>query len=217
MSIVQYARKRHSTKAFDPARKIPEGVIAELRELLRLAPSSVNSQPWHFVLASTEAGKARIGKAAEAGYPYNLPKILNASHVLVLAARTAIDDGHLEALLAQEERDGRFVNPEAKAGTRASRLMYSNLHRYDQKDAQHWMEKQVYLALGTVLLGAAALEIDAVPMEGFNARVLDEELGLRQQGFSSTVLVGLGYRGADDFNAGLPKSRLADAVVFTDI
>lgn len=217
MSIVHYARKRHSAKAFDPARKIPEGVIAELRELLRLAPSSVNSQPWHFVLAATEAGKARIGKAAEAGYPYNLSKILNASHVLVLAARTAIDDDHLETLLAQEEQDGRFANAEAKAGTRGSRLMFTNIHRYDQKDAQHWMEKQVYLALGTVLLGAAALEIDAVPMEGFNAKVLDEELGLRAQGFSSVVLVGLGYSGADDFNAKLPKSRLADATVFTDI
>ncbi|KAF1048621.1 MAG: Oxygen-insensitive NAD(P)H nitroreductase [Herbaspirillum frisingense] len=217
MSIVQFARKRHSTKAFDPSRKIPEGVIAELRELLRLSPSSVNSQPWHFVLASTEAGKARVAKAAEAGYPYNIPKIVNASHVLVLCARTAISEAHLEALLAQEEHDGRFVNAEAKAGQRGSRLMYSNLHRYELKDAQHWMEKQVYLALGTLLLGAASLEIDAVPMEGFNAKVLDEELGLRDKGFTSVVLAGLGYSGADDFNAKLPKSRLTDATVFTDI
>ena len=37
----------------------------------------------------------RIGKAAEAGYPYNLPKILNASHVLVLCARTGISEPHL--------------------------------------------------------------------------------------------------------------------------
>ena len=116
MSLLHAARKRHSTKAFDPSRKIPETIIAELRELLRLAPSSVNSQPWHFVLASTDAAKARIGKAAEAGYPYNLPKILNASHVLVLCARTAISETHLEALLEKEQADGRFVNDEARAG-----------------------------------------------------------------------------------------------------
>lgn len=217
MSLLQAARKRHSTKAFDPSRKIPDHLIAELRELLRLSPSSVNSQPWHFVLAASETGKARIGKAAEAGYPYNLSKILNASHVLVLCARTAISESHLEALLEKEEADGRFVNADAKAGQRGSRLLYSNLHRYDLKDAQHWMEKQVYLALGTLLLGAAALEVDAVPMEGFNAKVLDEELGLREQGLTSVVLVGLGYSGADDFNAKLPKSRLAAETVFTEL
>ncbi|TWC71040.1 oxygen-insensitive NAD(P)H nitroreductase [Herbaspirillum sp. SJZ099] len=217
MSIVQFAKKRHSAKAFDPARKIPAGVIAELRELLRFAPSSVNSQPWHFVLASTDAGKAHVAKAAEAGFPYNVSKIVDASHVLVLCTRTAITEAHLEVLLAQEERDGRFINAEAKAGQRGSRLSYSDLHRYDLKDAQHWMDKQVYLALGTLLLGAATFEIDAVPMEGFNAKVLDEELGLRAKGLTSTVLVGLGYSGAGDFNAALPKSRLADAAVFTDI
>ena len=107
MSLLQAARKRHSTKAFDPSRKIPDHLIAELRELLRLSPSSVNSQPWHFVLASSEAGKARIGKAAEAGYPYNLSKILNASHVLVLCARTAISESHLEALL-EKARQGEI-------------------------------------------------------------------------------------------------------------
>jgi len=31
------------------------------------------------------------------------------------------------------------------------------------------------------------------------------------------VLVGLGYSGADDFNAKLPKSRLAAETVFTDL
>ncbi|WDZ95776.1 oxygen-insensitive NAD(P)H nitroreductase [Herbaspirillum sp. WKF16] len=217
MSILQYARKRHSTKAFDPTRKIPGEKIAELREVLRLAPSSVNSQPWHFILASTEDGKARIAKAAQGNYAYNAAKILNASHVLVLATRTEITDTHLNAILTREDEDGRFINADAKAATNGSRLSYSNLHRYDLKDAQHWMEKQVYLALGTALLGASALGIDAVPMEGFDAKILDSELGLREKGFSSTVLVGLGYSGVEDFNAKLPKSRLADAAIFTDI
>ncbi|MCP1574273.1 dihydropteridine reductase [Herbaspirillum rubrisubalbicans] len=217
MSLLSAARKRHSTKAFDPSRKIPASIIAELRELLRLAPSSVNSQPWHFVIAASEAAKARIGKAAEAGHPYNLSKITNASHVIVLCARTAISEPHLEAVLAKEEADGRFGDAQAKAGQHGSRLLFSNLHRYELKDAQHWMEKQVYLALGTLLLGAAELEVDAVPMEGFNAKVLDEELGLREQGFTSVVLVGLGYSGADDFNAKLPKSRLAAETIFTDL
>ncbi len=77
------------------------------------------------------------------------------------------------------------------------------------------MEKQTYLALGTLLLGAVSLGVDATPMEGFDSRRLDEELGLREQGFTSLVLVSLGYRADSDFNASLPKSRLPAERLFT--
>jgi nitroreductase/dihydropteridine reductase len=217
MNISQYALKRHATKAFDPDRKLPANIIAELRELIRFSPSSVNSQPWHFIVAASEEGKSRIAKAAEHGYAYNVPKIRNASHVMVLCQRLALDDAYLTTVLEQEDKDKRFINPAAKASQNSSRQLYANLHRYDLKDARHWMEKQVYLALGTLLLGAATLEIDTVPMEGFDARVLDQELGLQAKGFTSVVLVGLGYHSAEDFNAKLPKSRLPQEAVFTDL
>ena len=71
------------------------------------------------------------------------------------------------------------------------------------------------LALGTLLPGAATLGIDACPMEGFDQNVLDEELGLRARGFTSSVIVSLGYSSAEDFNAKLPKSRLPLETVLT--
>ncbi|MNT48962.1 Oxygen-insensitive NAD(P)H nitroreductase [compost metagenome] len=77
------------------------------------------------------------------------------------------------------------------------------------------MANQVYLALGGLLMAAATLGVDATPMEGFDTRLLDAELGLRERGFTSVVLVSLGYRSAQDFNAALPKSRLAQEQVFT--
>ena len=119
-----------------------------------------------------------------------------------------MDDAHIARLLAQEEADGRFPTEEGKQMQNRGRTYYVNLHRFDLKDSQHWMEKQVYLALGTLLLGAAAMEIDATPIEGFDPRILDEELGLRDKGMTSVVLAALGYRSQDDFNAKLPKSRL---------
>ncbi len=217
MNIADYAKKRYSTKAFDPARKIPNETILQLRELIRFSPSSVNSQPWHFVVASSNKAKVRIAKAAQGRFAYNEPKILNSSHVFVLCARTAIDNTHLMNILEQEESDGRFINADALNGQRESRLGYVNTHRYELKDTQHWMEKQLYLALGTLLLGASTFDVDACPMEGFDTKILDLELGLREKGFSSVVLVGLGYSGDGDFNKMLPKSRLDAEVVFTDI
>lgn len=217
MNLSQIVKTRYTTKAYDPTRKIPDEQFAHLQTLLRYSPSSVNSQPWHFVIASTDEGKARIAKATQPAYAYNEAKIRNASHVVVFCVRQDVDEQHQEALLAQEEKDGRFASPDAKAGQQNSRSFYVNLHRFDNKDQQHWMEKQVYLALGTLLLGAAALEINATPMEGFDTSILDEELGLHAKGLTSVVIACLGYCSSEDFNAKLPKSRLAEEIVFTRI
>lgn len=211
MDIARIATTRHTCKAYDPSRKVPAEQVEQLKTLLRYAPSSVNSQPWHFFIAETDAAKARIARSTPEGSPYaaNLPKVKNASHVVVLCARTDVDDAHVAALLAQEEKDGRFPTPEGKEMQNKGRNFYVGLHRSDPQDMQAWTQKQVYLALGTLLLGAATLGIDATPIEGFDPRALDEELGLAEKGLKSVVMVALGYRSAEDFNAQLPKSRLA--------
>ena len=215
MNIAQIAQARYTTKAFDPERKIPEAVVEQLCAVLRNAPSSVNSQPWHFIVAASPEAKLRVARATQGGFAYNEPKLRNASHVIVLCGRTRLDDAHLDAVIAQENSDGRFATPEAMAMQDKTRRFYVNLHQNEMKDDRSWIERQVYIALGGLLLAAGAVNVDACPMEGFDAAVLDAELGLAEKGLTSVVLVALGYRGADDFNAKLPKSRLAEEVVFT--
>jgi nitroreductase/dihydropteridine reductase len=215
MDTVALAKRRYTTKAYDASRRIPQATIDALLEQLRHSPSSVNSQPWHFIVADTAEGKARLAKSTEVGFTYNTAKILNASHVIVFATRTDMTEAHLHAVLEQEGKDGRFRSDEAKAGQDQSRRFYVNLHRHDNKDLQHWMEKQTYLALGTALLGAAAYGLDATPIEGFDPKVMDAELGLRERGYTSVVVLSLGYHSEEDFNAGLGKSRLPATEVFT--
>ncbi|MCO7521283.1 MULTISPECIES: oxygen-insensitive NAD(P)H nitroreductase [unclassified Pseudomonas] len=215
MDTVTLAKRRYTTKAYDASRKIPQATLDALLEQLRHSPSSVNSQPWHFIVADSAEGKARLAKATDERFAYNSPKIRDASHVLVFAARTEMTEAHLQAVLQQEADDGRFRTEQSRDTQDQTRRGYVNLHRHDFKDVQHWMEKQVYLALGTALLGAAAHGLDATPIEGFDAKALDAELGLRERGFTSVVLLSLGYRSEEDFNAGLSKSRLPAAEVFT--
>lgn len=216
MSIIDAASSRYATKAFDPAKKIGAEEIQKVKDLLRLSPSSTNSQPWHFILASTDEAKARIAKATAGFYVFNERKVLDASHVVVFCAKTAIDETYLTKLLNQENVDGRFASPQAMEGQNKGRTYFANMHRFDLKDAQHWMEKQVYLNVGNFLLGVSALNIDAVPIEGFDARILDEEFGLCEKGFTSLVIVPIGYRSVEDFNAKLPKSRLEFSEIMTE-
>lgn len=218
--ITYYAKKRQSAKAYDPNKKISAENVEKLKELLRYSPSSVNAQPWHFVITSTEAGKNQVAKATDELYPFNSLSIRNASHVIVFASRLESTEEHLQQLLSQEEKDGRFESdPETfKAGMDAGRKMFINLHKEEFKDVQHWMDKQVYLNLGQFLLGASTLGVDATPMEGVDRNTLDKEFGLREKGFSSLFVVTLGYSDAEnDFNAVLPKSRLPYEDILTEI
>jgi nitroreductase/dihydropteridine reductase len=50
-----------------------------------------------------------VAKAASGTYVFNERKILDASHVVVFCAKTAMDDAWLQRVVDQEEADGRFA------------------------------------------------------------------------------------------------------------
>lgn len=101
MNVQDIVQKRYSTKSFDASKKISAEDFAQIEAALRYSPSSVNIQPWHFVITDNEAGKARVAKSAE-NFPYNLPKIINASHVIVFAARVHADEDYLAGVLERK-------------------------------------------------------------------------------------------------------------------
>lgn len=217
MNITHHSKTRYTTKSFDPNFKLSADQVNDVETLLRYSPSSTNAQPWHFFLASTPEGKARVAKATSGFYSFNEPKVLQASHVVVFCSRTQVDESYLQTVLKQEAQDGRFATPEAAQGQHRGRSFFVDMHRHELRDATHWADKQVYLAVGTLLLGVSTLGIDSCPIEGFDSKILDEELALREKGLVSTVIVALGRRTDDDFNAKLPKSRLSASTVITHI
>ena len=218
MHIVDLTQQRKTTKAFDPAGQLSDAEVAAIRALLRMSPSSTNAQPWHFFLASTEAGKAKVAAGAAGDFAYNEPKLKNASLVVVMCARTRMDDAYLRQVLDQETKDGRLATEEARANQHKVRSGYVHKHENSSVGLLQWSARQVYIALGFLLLGAAEMGIDACPIEGFDAAAVDKALNLEAQGLTSQVMVALGRSQAgQDFNASLPKSRLAESVVITEL
>ena len=206
MKIAELVRTRHTCKAYDPQRPLSEEQLAQLQAILRFSPSSVNSQPWHFFLVSSDAGKAKLVPALT---EHNMEKVRSAPLTVVIATKTELDDAHLQALLAQEELDGRFGgNDEAKKGADGARRYYVGLNSTTAQKQQEWMARQAYIALGFLLMGAATLELDATPIEGFFPEKLDAALGLSELGLKSVVVASIGHRSEQDFNSTLPKSRL---------
>jgi nitroreductase len=88
-------------------------------------------------------------------------------------------------------------------------MMMGDISKRTKEGLEHWMAKQVYIALGFMLHSAAMMHIDTCPMEGFDSKKFDEILGLEKMGLNSVVLCAIGYRKDDDHTLGIKKTRFA--------
>ena len=208
MDIIDVLKKRYSAKVFDKNKKLSEQQISQIEDILQLSPSSTNIQPWHFVMVTTEEGKQRLAKASEGFFEFNKAKILDASAVVVFASQVDVTEEYLQHVLEKEDKDGRFPQAEFKNQNHAGRKTFAHMHKYDYKDYQHWADKQVYLNLGNFLLATASIGLDSLAMEGVDLKIVDQEFGLREKGFTASLVVAVGYHTDEDFNKDLPKSRL---------
>lgn len=217
MNIVETLNWRYSTKDFNPNKKLSDDEFSQVKALLRMSASSTNIQPWHFIIAKDEAGKKRIAKGTQESFKFNEKKVMDASHVILFCSKTHADDEYMAKFLEKEDADGRYPNDEIKAQMDGGRKYFADLHRNEFNDFQHWLEKQVYLNIGNLLLGAGILQIDALPMEGIDLKALDTEFSLTEKGYAPVALVALGYRTESDFNSKTPKSRLSEEDIITMI
>lgn len=212
MNIVEISKKRYATKHYDKSKKIPAKQIDEICTILQTCPSSVNSQPWHFVVIGTEQGREKILPAIP---DFNIPRVQDASHTIIMCARTQLDEAYLQNVLDQEDKDGRYLTQQDKHGQDQALHYFVNLKSPTPKDQFEWESKQVYIALGYLLFAVAGMGIDSTPIEGFDDQKMDEILDLKTKGLKSIVVVTLGYRAPNDSNASRPKSRLPQDQIFT--
>lgn len=217
MDILNISKTRYTTKAYDASKKIPQVQFERLLETLRLAPSSINIQPWHYFIADNQTAKERIAKALVGKYAYNAAKVLDSSHTILFCTQADISVEHLDALLNQDDRSGRFKDEQAKQAQKDARSGYVNYYRNEKGDIQRWAENQTFIALGQMLFAAGIEHLDATPIGGFDETIITEELGLKEKGLIPSVLLTLGFRSEADFNAKLPKSRLQPELIFTQL
>ncbi len=214
MDLVTMAASGHFTKAFQPEKKIPQSDIETLLAFMYSIPASVNVQPYHYIVISSEAGKQRIVKDMKGGAEMNIPKVRDTSHTIIFCTRLDVPEGHMQRIHELELQHGRFRPQDIERWTEVADGFVA-FRRNGLKDLFHWMEKQTYMALGMTLMAANMLDINVSPLEGFDKAAVDKEFGLTEKGFTSTVLLGLGYRDVPhDFLVNLPKSRLPKNEIF---
>jgi len=197
MKFLDLAKRRYATKKYDPTKKISTEQIEELKEILRLSPSSINSQPWKFTFVTDETVKRKL-----ASQSYMNENSINDVGLLVVFS--VMED------IEHFEKRNLSVLPEAWVTGFYEPMIKSN----GNAAVKSWIENQVYLSLGFFLSACISMELDATPMEGINRKAYKEILP--QDRYDPLFAVTVGYADASDLThpTVLPKSRFAlDEVV----
>lgn len=205
MNITQALGWRYATKKFDTAKKISTPDFNELLEVLRLAPSSFGLQPWKFIVVKDAALRTQLKGAA-----WNQAQITDASHLIVLCARTDMDASFVRKYI-EHTAQVRKASVESLKGFED--MMLGSI-KARSAHLIEWNKHQVYLALGMLLEAAALKGIDACPMEGFDPAQFDKILDLKD--CTSAVVCALGYRATDDDAANYVKVRFPKSDVIVE-
>lgn len=191
---------RYATKVFDAAKKIPADVWNALEKALVLTPTSYGLQPYQFLVVQDPAKRAAL-----LPHSWNQKQVVDCSHYVVFTARTEMTAADADRLIARIA-EVRNISPDSIKFYRD--MMMSDIVNGPRSKAAHeWAARQVYIALGNLMTAAAVLGVDACPMEGISPVEYDKILNLEGTGYKTVVALALGYRGAGDKYATLPKVR----------
>lgn len=190
----RYAVKKYSNEL------VSEDNIDQIIEAINLSASSCGIQPYRLFVITNSEIRQRLASGS-----FNT-QIQASSHLLVFAALNKITSEYIADYVTMMEKQRNLENG-ALIEFKDTLISYFSTQTPDQNAI--WSSKQAYIGLGTALIAAAELKIDATPMEGFDPKVFDEVLSLSEKGLHASVILSLGYRDtSNDYLASMPKVRL---------
>ncbi len=180
MNILELIEKRYTAKKYKADKEIPQEKIEDLKEILRLTPSSINIQPWKFTFIQNPEIKAQLAAVSM----HNEEKINQAKLLVVFSVA---DD--LDAFQKVVENEFPQARKDWYNQIKSSR---------PEADLKIWLSKQVYIALGVGLTACVALGLDSTPMEGIELDKYSAILNMKT--YKPLFAMAVGYASEDDVN-----------------
>lgn len=200
---------RYATKVFDPAKKLTSSQWSSLEQALILTPSSFGLQPWKFVVVNEAALRAQLRPAS-----WNQPQTTDASHFVVFAARTKMEESDVKRYI-ENIASVRGVPMESLEQYKQM-MLGSVVKGMSAAETHEWAIRQCYIALGNLMTAAAVMGIDTCPLEGIEPEVYDVVLGLPPLGYNTVVACAVGFRSVADKYAQQKKVRFPAKEVVLD-
>jgi nitroreductase/dihydropteridine reductase len=207
MNLIELLNWRYATKKYN-GQKVPQEKVDKILEAIRLTATSAGLQAFNVLVIENEELRKKITPIAN-----NQPQIADCSHLLVFATWEKVTPDHLTEYmhLIASEREMPVESLDAFKANLTGAISRPHDAVYE------WLSRQPYIALGTALIAAAEQQVDATPMEGFNAAALDELLDLNAKGLRSVALLPLGYRdAANDYMVNAKKVRKPKEQMFIE-
>lgn len=207
MNTIEALNWRYATKKFDDKRILPEGKVDILRQSFNLTATSYGLQPIKLAIVHDKKIQSRL-----VDYTLGQKQIASASHVLILCIERKVDKLFIENYFSHVRRirstPDEILDP-------FKDFLIGDFEKKPREEINEWAINQAYLAMGTLLTVCATEEIDACPMEGFQAEKYDEVLGLKDLNLKSVLVLPVGYRAADDTFQDFKKVRkpLSDVII----
>ena len=199
MQILDDLNWRYAVKQFDKSKKVDPKKFDAILESCRLSASSFGLQPWKFVLVENEELREKL-----LPHSWNQRQVVDADHLMVLCRPITFGDDDINEFL-QSTATTRNSPIESLEGY--GKMMKGFMAGMNKDQQNHWMNGQVYIALGNLLTACATLKVDTCPMEGFSKDEYDKILGLTDKGLTSVVVCPIGHRSTEDKYATLAKVR----------
>lgn len=214
--IIESLLWRHTTKKYDASKKIPQAELVVLFEAMRLSPSSINSQPWKFVVIESDEAKKRMSQTFANKFQFNQSHVFDSSQIILFAHNprytrddfaTIVDKGIKDKRTKQEDRERAFAL-----------FAFAEANTDEKGSTNSWTKAQTYLALGNTLHTLARLKIDSTALEGIDTDLVNQEFKKELDGYQCDVALAIGYHHTEeDYNAKLPKSRRSLDSIFVRI
>lgn len=182
MNVSEALERRRAIRDYDPGFVIGDDVLRRLFELVALAPSAMDLQPWEFIVAKEAEAKKKLRACASDQYQVEL-----ASATVIVLGNTDMM-AHFEPAYADLLAKGA-TTPERVEGSRRY------VHRFDGdlRYRELWATRNAALAAMAIMLAAQELGLDSGPMDGFSPDKIMREFAVPAN-FLPVMLVTLGRR-----------------------
>lgn len=192
---------RRSVKTYDPTVKISREEMTEILEEATKAPSSINMQPWRFVVVDTPEGKEKMLELAK----FNSTQVTTSSAVIaVFGDMKSIE--YAEEIYAQSVKHGYMPQEVKEKLVPSFTSLYENLPAQSMRDVVLIDSSLVSMQL---MLVARAHGFDTNPIGGFEKELIAEAFGLDKDRFVPVMLISIGKAAVE----GRPSYRLpVDAI-----